>query len=560
MSDNLIEITPSAYQFPLIIKHLLHAPLIRSPEQVIVYRERRHTYLQFRDRLGRLASALSDLGVKAGDVVAVLDWDSHRYHECYFAIPMMGAVLQTGNLALPPEQLLYTLNDTGATTLLLNVDFLPLIEPLAARLPKIARFILLNDRPELPVTSLPVAGEYEALLEASSPFFVFPDFDENTRATTFHTTGTTGWPKGVYFSHRQILLHVFSTMFELGVATVQGRLHRDDVYMPMTPMFHVHSWGVPYSATLAGLKQVYAGRYSPEVFLRLIKDEGVTVTTCVPTILQMLLSAPGSQDVDLSKLKMIVGGSALPRPLAKAAMKRGMDVYAGYGQSECCPTLTIMHLTTAQTTGDIDEEVEHRIQPGYAPALVELRVVDTDMQDVAHDGKATGEIVARAPWLTMGYLNDPAASEKLWAGGYMHTGDVGSISPEGVVHITDRLKDIIKSGGEWVSSIDLEDFILQMEGVAKAAVVAVRDDKWGERPLALIVVQPEFKGKIGRNEVRDHVMGFVRKGLISKFAVPERVEFVDTLPLTSVGKIDKKKLREEHRDRLADGQTPEAAE
>jgi fatty-acyl-CoA synthase len=546
MPGNLIEVTPSAYEFPLLIKHLLHAPLTRSPEQVIVYRERRHTYRQFRDRLGRLANALSDLGVKAGDVVAVLDWDSHRYHECYFAIPMMGAVLQTGNLALPPEQLLYSLNDTGATTLLLNVDFLPLIEPLASRLPKVSRYILLNDRPVLPTTTLPVAGEYEALIESSSPFFVFPDFDERTRATTFHTTGTTGNPKGVYFSHRQILLHVFSTLTELGVATAQGRLHRDDVYMPMTPMFHVHSWGVPYSATLVGLKQVYAGRYAPEVFLRLIRDEGVTLTHCVPTILQMLLSAPGSEDVELSKLKMIVGGSALPRPLAKAAMKRGMDVYAGYGQSESCPTLTIMHLSTAQTTGDIDEEVEFRIKPGYAPALVELRVVNADMEDVAHDGKATGEIVARAPWLTMGYLNNPAASEQLWAGGYMHTGDMGSISPDGALHITDRMKDIIKTGGEWISSIDLEDIILQKEGVVKAAVIGVHDDKWGERPLALVTVLPELKGKIGRDEIRAHVMGFVEKGLISKFAVPERVEFVDTLPLTSVGKIDKKKLRERH--------------
>ena len=266
MSNNLIEITPSAYDYPLLIKHLLHAPLVRSPDQVIVYREHRHTYRQFRHRLGSLASALTDLGVKAGDVVAVLEWDSHRYHECYFAIPMMGAVLQTANIALPPEQLLYTLNETGASTVLLNVDFLPLIEPLASRLPNVTRFILLNDRPELPATTLPVAGEYEALIESGSPFFVFPDFDERTRATTFHTTGTTGQPKGVYFSHRQILLHVLSAVAELGVATVQGGVTRDDVYMPMTPMFHVHSWGVPYAATLIGLKQVYAGRYAPEVF------------------------------------------------------------------------------------------------------------------------------------------------------------------------------------------------------------------------------------------------------------------------------------------------------
>ena len=187
-------------------------------------------------------------------------------------------------------------------------------------------------------------------------------------------------------------------------------------------------------------------------------------------------------------------------------------------------------------------------------------MVNSDMQDVAHDGKATGEIVARAPWLTMGYLNDPKASERLWAGGYLHTGDIGSIDPDGTVHITDRLKDIIKSGGEWISSIDLEDIILQRDGVAKAAVIAVHDDKWGERPLALVNVQPELKGKIGRDEIRAHVMSFVEKGLISKFAVPERVEFVDALPLTSVGKIDKKKLRAEHRAQLPAGHMPSAAE
>ena len=560
MSDNLIEITPSAYVYPLLLKQLLHTSLARSPDQVIVYRERRHTYRQFRDRVGRLASGLTELGLKPGEVVAVMDWDSHRYHECYFTVPMMGAVLQTVNLALPPDQLQYILADTGATTLLVNVDFLPLIEPLAARLENLRRIILLNDRPELPTTTLPVAGEYEALIEASSPFFVFPDFDENTRATTFHTTGTTGRPKGVYFSHRQMVLHVLSTLVELNLSPSQGRLHRDDVYMPMTPMFHVHAWGVPYSATLCGLKQVYAGRYLPETFLRLITDEGVTFTHCVPTILQMLLSAPGSADVDLSKLKMVIGGSALPRQLAKAAMKRGIDIFAGYGLSESCPTLTVMNLSTAQLTGDIDQEAELRARPGYQPPLVELRVGSPDMEDVAHDGKATGEVVARAPWLTMSYLNNPEASEQLWAGGYMHTGDVGSLNPDGTLRITDRLKDIIKSGGEWISSIDLEDIVMLREGVAKAAVTAVHDDKWGERPLVLVNLLPEFKGKVGRDEIRAQVTGYVEQGLISKFAVPDRVEFVDTLPLTSVGKIDKKKLREMYRDQLPAGHMPAAAD
>jgi fatty-acyl-CoA synthase len=548
MSGNLIQFSPSAYQFPLLIKHLLHAPLGRVPNKEIVYRDVRHTYRTFRDRLGRLATGLTELGVKPGEVVAVLDWDSNRYHECYFAIPMMGAVLQTVNLALPPDQLLYTLNDTGASTILTNVDFLPLLEKISDKLTCVRRFVLLSDRPELPTTTLPVAGGYEAMLEASSPYFHFADFDENTRATTFHTTGTTGRPKGVYFSHRQLVLHALCGLVEYGMAPSQGRFHRDDIYMPMTPLFHVHGWGCPYTATAVGCKQVYPGRYSAEVFLRLIKDEGVTFTHCVPTILQMLLTAPGSREVDLANLKMVIGGSALPRSLAKSAMERGIDIFAGYGLSESGPFLNTAHLEPRRLTGNIDEEVEYRTTCGFSGPLVDLRIVDADMQDVPHDGKSTGEIVARAPWLTMGYLNNPEASEQLWAGGYMHTGDVASIDAEGHLHVTDRLKDIIKSGGEWISSIELEDIILQKQGISKAAVIAVKDEKWGERPLVLVTLLPEFVGKIGKEDIRAQVASHVQKGLISKFAVPERILFVESLPLTTVGKIDKKKLRETYPD------------
>ena len=331
MSPSLIDFTPSAYQFPLLVKHLLHYSLVRSPDQEIVYRDlRRHSYRTFRERVGRLGSGLSQLGVEQGDVVAVLDWDSHRYLECYFAIPMLGAVLQTVNLSLSPEQLIFTINDAGPSVVLVNADFLPLVERLADKLQTVRTFVLMHDGNEPPATRLSVACEYEEMLEASSPYYQFPDFDENTRATTFHTTGTTGRPKGVYFSHRQLVLHTLAGLVEYGLQTTQGRFHRDDVYMPMTPMFHVHAWGCPYTATLSGVKQVYPGRYAPDVFLRLIAREGVTFTHCVPTILQMLLTAPGSQDVDLSKLKMVVGGAALPRSLARAALARGIDVFAGY--------------------------------------------------------------------------------------------------------------------------------------------------------------------------------------------------------------------------------------
>jgi len=550
MPDNLITFTPAAYQYPLLIKHLLHYPLVHAPDQEIVYRDlRRHTYREFRERIGRLASGLSEIGVRPGDVVAVLDWDSDRYHECYFAVPMMGAVLQTVNLSLAPEQLLYILNDARPSTLLVNADFLPLVEKLADKLPSVRRYVLMHDGKQRPSTRIPIECEYEEMLEASSPFFQFADFDENTRATTFHTTGTTGNPKGVYFSHRQIVLHALAAMVEYGMAPSQGRIHRDDVYMPMTPMFHVHAWGCPYSSTMAGMKQVCPGRYAPDVLLRLIAQERVTFTHCVPTILQMLLAAPGSKDVDLSGLKMVVGGSALPRALARAALARGIDVFTGYGQSESCPMLSGVHLTTKQMSEDPERQVERRTFAGLPAPLVDLRIVDANMADVPRDGKSEGEVVTRAPWLTMGYLNNAVASEQLWAGGYLHTGDVATWDADGCIHIVDRLKDIIKSGGEWVSSIQLEDIILEKKGVLKAAVIAVRDDKWGERPMASAIVEPQFAGGVREAQeeaIRAHVKSYTEKGVISKMAIPDRITIVDSLPLTSVGKVDKKALRDMH--------------
>ncbi len=546
----LIEVSPSAYEYPLLIKHLLHYPMVHAPDQEIVYRDvRRHSYRVFRERIGRLASGLSEIGVEPGDVVAVLDWDSHRYLECYFAVPMMGAVLQTVNLSLPAEALLYAMNDAAPSTVLVNADFLPLMEKLADKLPSVKTFVLLHDHKEQPTTRLPIECEYEDMLQANSPFYQFPDFDENTRATTFHTTGTTGRPKGVYFSHRQLVLHTLSVAAEYGCAPSQGRIHRDDVYMPLTPMFHVHAWGVPYLYTLLGAKQVYPGRYAPDVLLGLIAREGVTFSHCVPTILQMLLSAPASKNVDLSKMKMVIGGSALPRALARAALARGIDIFAGYGQSESCPVLTGVHLTMKQLEEDAEALVERRTAAGKPGPLVDLRVVDADMSDMPRDGKTQGEIVVRAPWLTMGYLNDPAASEVLWAGGYLHTGDVATWDAEGTIHIVDRIKDIIKSGGEWISSLQVEDIISEKSGVVKAAVIAVKDAKWGERPMALVVVEPGFANdfaEAAEQAIRAHVKTYVEKGVISKFAIPDRVMLVKELPLTSVGKLDKAALRERH--------------
>ncbi len=549
MTGRLIQVAKSAYQYPLILKQLWHTPLAQSPDQEIVYRDRtRLTYRQLEQRIGRLASALAKLGVKSGDTVGILDWDSNRFLEAFFAIPMMGAVLQTVNVRLAPEQVAYTINHAGASTLLVNDEFVGLLQGLMPQLPNVKTLVALSDRPLPEMRGLAFAGEYESLLATAPADYDFPDFDENTQATTFYTTGTTGLPKGVYYSHRQLVLHSLSELALFGLPSRQGRFCRDDVYMPITPMFHVHAWGFPWAATLAGVKQVYPGRYEPAMLIKLIKSEGVTFTHGVPTILQMLLNAAAASNTDLAGLKMIVGGSALPKALAKQALAAGIDVFAGYGMSETGPIAAVAHVTSKDLNGDPNQEVEFRTKAGMAAPLVNLRIVDQDMNDVPHDGKSAGEIVLRTPWLTQGYFNNPEGSEELWAGGYLHTNDIAVVSASGYVHITDRLKDVIKTGGEWVSSLQIEDLILQYPGVEEAAVIGVKDDRWGERPLAVVVKRATGADEVNELVVKNHLKMFADKGIISKYAVPDRIFFIASIPRTSVGKINKKLLREQYGD------------
>jgi fatty-acyl-CoA synthase len=547
MNERNIAVAPSAYSYPLLIKQLLHAPLMQAEHQEIVYRDlKRMTYAELRTRIGRLGSALAKIGVHPGDTVGVLDWDSNRFLEAFFAIPMMGVVMQTVNVRLSPEQVAYTIDHAGSSTLLVNDEFVDLVQSILPKLPKVRQLVLLSDRKEPATGKLQFVGEYEQLLAAASPDFAFPDFDENAQATTFYTTGTTGLPKGVYYSHRQLVLHALAELAVFGLAEKQGRFHRNDVYMPITPMFHVHAWGFPWAATLAGVKQVYPGRYDPALLIKLIKTEGVTFTHCVPTILQMLLDAATKADVDLAGLKMVIGGSALPKALARQAMDKGVDVFAGYGMSETGPLLTVAHLQSSDLSGDPDHEVGIRARAGRACPLVELRIVDPDMKDAPRDGATSGEVVVRAPWLTNGYFNNPEASEQLWAGGYLHTSDIGVMSPDGYLQITDRTKDVIKTGGEWISSLQLEDIIMHRAGVAECAVIGVKDARWGERPLALIVRDPKTTPPVSEEEIKAHVLTYSDKGVISKFAVPQKILFVDALAKTSVGKFDKRVLRAQY--------------
>ena len=537
--------TPSAYDYPLLLKHLLHAPLAHSPDQEIVYRDLvRYTYREFADRLGRLARGLRGLGVEPGQTVGVMDWDSHRYLECFFAVPMMGAVLHTVNVRLSPEQILYTIDHAEDDVLLVNAEFLPVLDQIRGRLTTVKRFVLLSDLPGTPATGVPLAAEYEALLAASGGGYDFPDFDEDTCATTFYTTGTTGLPKGVYYSHRQLVLHTLAGLSAMAMAPRQGGFHRDDVYMPITPMFHAHAWGYPYMATLMGVKQVYPGRYDPAALLGLLQKEGVTVSHCVATIVFMLLQSPAIEHTDLSRWKVIIGGGPLPRALCREALSRGIDIWSGYGLSETCPFITSAHLSPEMTDLDEERELDIRCRAGRPNPLVDLRVVDDAMHDLPRDGASTGEIVLRAPWVTMGYLKDESSSEALWAGGYLHTGDLGFIDELGYLQVSDRIKDVIKTGGEWISSLDLENVIGQHPAVSEVAVIGVPDEKWGERPLALVVLRRDAPDDA--ESIRAFVRGYAERGVISRFAVPDRVRFVAELSRTSVGKLDKRALREQY--------------
>ncbi len=544
MSQRKFKPTPSAYDYQLLIKHMLLNPLVYAPDREIVYRDvSRYTYRTFEQRVAQLANTLAKINVESGDTVAVLDWDSHRYLECYFAIPMMGAILHTVNVRLSPEQLIYTLNHADSSVIIVNSDFMPLIETVWHQLENVTKIILIDERGKAPETDLPIVGEYETLMADCENRYNFPDLDENTIATVFYTTGTTGPPKGVFFSHRQLVLHTFSLVSALSIHGTQFTVTSDDVYMPITPMFHVHGWGFPYVMTYIGAKQVYPGRYEPHVLLDLRKSEKVTFSHCIPTILHILLDTPESSEADLNDWNLIIGGAAMPRGLCKKAMARGMSPISGYGLSETCPILTLSNLLPHMFEWSPERQIDTRCSAGLPIPMVQLEVVDPTGTPMPHDGLSVGEVVVRAPWLTQGYLREPEKSEELWEDGWLHTGDIGHINPEGYLQITDRIKDIIKTGGEWISSLELEDIITLHEAVNEAAVIGVKDEKWGERPIALVVLGEEYKDTVTEDDLKQHYMEFVHKGLLPIYGVPSKILIIDNIAKTSVGKINKREIR-----------------
>lgn len=548
MNTKIIESSSDAYQYPLLIKQLLLSGRRYGPMNEIVSGDLRYNYLDLNERVARLANVLADAGIGAGDTVAVMDWDSHRYLEAYFAVPMIGAVLHHINVRLSPDQIAYTMQHAEDRLVLVHDDFIPIVEQLAEQLPTVKGYIQLTDADAPGQTTFDIIGEYETLLASADNHYVFPDFDENSTATTFYTTGTTGNPKGVFFSHRQLVLHTLNAATTFAAYEGAPLLRSEDVYMPMTPMFHVHAWGVPYVATLLGVKQVYPGRYEPNHLVRLYRDEGVTFSHGVPTVLQMVLDSDEAKTTDLSRWKLLTGGAAPTEALVRKMMERGISFYTGYGMSETCPLLTITHLSPEQAQLPLDEQVVLRMRTGTPIPMVELRLIDDAGNEVSRDDTSVGEVQVRTPWLTQGYFREREKGDELWQGGWLHTGDVASINDEGVIQIRDRMKDVIKTGGEWISSLLLESLISKHPAVNNVAVVGVPDARWDERPLAQVVLSEGVE--VNADELKAHLMQFVDDGQINKWAIPEQFHIVKSIPVTSVGKIDKKRIRAELNNQL----------
>jgi len=403
---------------------------------------------------------------------------------------------------------------------------------------------VIRDHKNTVETNLNVKGYFDDLVATSSTEYTFPEFSEEAVATLFYTTGTTGDPKAVYFTHRQLVLHTMVEMSVLSLMNEAFKITSSDVYLPLTPMFHVHAWGLPYVATSLSLKQVYVGKFEPKSFLDIFRKEKPTISHCVPTILNMLLTSPAASDIDFGNWSVLIGGSALSKPLARRAMERGISVVTGYGMSETCPLLTTSYLSLETIQDDLESQLKIRTMTGRAALLVDLKVVNEDGIEVPKDGKTLGEVVVRAPYLTMGYYKDKEKSEELWKGGYLHTGDIAWIDENNDLKIVDRSKDVIKTGGEWMSSLALEDMIGSYPGIVDVAVIGIPDDKWGERPFALVVTKVE--NSITEEQLKEHMQTYVDKAVINKWAIPDRFVLVADIPKTSVGKINKKRIRELH--------------
>lgn len=527
----------------------LHTMLERArrffPDKEIVSRTAsgifRYTYADYYERTRRLASALTRLGVGRGDRVGTLAWNHHRHLEAYFAVPCMGASLHTVNLRLPPEHLVHVINHAGDRVLLIDADLVPLVEAVQPELKTVEQYVIMADGP-LPETRLSPVHSYEELLASAPGDYRFPeDIDEWAEAGICYSSATTGLPKGVRYAHRAIYLHSMMVC----MADTVG-LGERDVVMPVVPMFHVNAWGMPFAATWMGAKQVLPGpRPDPHTLCQLIQDEKVTLAAGVPTVWMGVLKALEEKSYDFSSITRIAcGGAAPPRALIEAyELKLGVPFLHAYGMTEGAPVTHVSRLKSALEGAPAGERYAKKAKQGLLAPGLDMKVVDAEGREVPWDGRSMGEMALRGPWIADAYYDDERSAETFRDGWY-YTGDVVTVDPDGYMQIVDRVKDLVKSGGEWISSVDLENAIMAHPKVAEAAVVAVYHPKWQERPLACVVPKP------GVELTAEEIKAFL-KGRVADWWIPDDVVFIPEVPKTSVGKFDKKVLRARYWNHLA---------
>jgi fatty-acyl-CoA synthase len=520
--------------YPLTLQHFLWRSTTLFPKKEIVTRREtgrhRYTYADFGRRVAQLAHGLKDVGIGPGDRVGTLAWNTYRHLELYFAVPCSGAVVHTLNPRLAPEQLAYIVNDAEDKVIFVDASLVPALQRVAGQLKSTKQFIVMTDAPS-PDGQLKPVISYEELIAGRPTDYPWPALDERDAAAMCYTSGTTGKPKGVVYSHRSSVLHSFGiTVGNIGPT-------ESDTLLPIVPMFHANAWGHPYAAAMLGAKLVFPDRFLDPVSLtELIREEGVTFSAGVPSVWIALLQHLDKTAINLDGLRMFVGGSALPASLYDGLTRHHIEVIQGWGMTETSP---VAACATMKSYIPADKKREIRLKAGLPLAGVELRIADVESgKPVAWDGKSTGEIQVRGPWVTASYYRGVDA-DRFTADGWLRTGDVANVDPEGYAQIVDRTKDLIKSGGEWISSVELESAIMGHPKVLEAAVIGVPHPKWQERPVAYAVPKPDFKGSLTQAEIIEYLTPRV-----AKWWLPEEVRFVDEIPKTSVGKFDKKVIRQ----------------
>ncbi len=504
----------------------------------------RYTYKDAYERIKRLANTLDGLEIKAGDRIGILEWNTYRHYELFFGIPGIGAVLLQLNLRLAPSDLIYITNHAEAQLIFVDETLIPVAETVASELKTVKGYIIMTDKKLSDIkTKLSPVYSYEDLLKEVEPEYDWPMVDEKSVYAACYTTGTTGKPKGVYYSHRDVYMRTTQI-------TIALELTHRDCFLQMTPMFHAMGWGTPQAATLAGSKLLFPGRYTAQdvgPIIALMIQEKVTASGGAPAIwmpmLEYIKGVKGKPN--LKGVRFICGASEPPIAMMKGFHElTGAEIVHSYGATETTPVVTINRSKPwLEDKLPPEEKWELRSKQGLTLTGLDIKIVDSEGKELPHDGKSAGEVLVRGPWVTASYYNAPRTEAQFSEDGYWRSGDIGTIDPEGYLKLTDRIKDVIKSGGEWISSVGMENEIMRHPGVLEATVVGVPHPQWEERPLPLVVLREEFKGEVTKDNIIDHL-----SKRFAKWQLPDEVKFVDIIPKTSVGKFDKKVIRDQYKD------------